>query len=104
MPFPVTVAWLVNVVPCGVPGGMCVTSENVALCPAESVAVQLIVPPEPGLGCVGHGKLGPLVCVMETKVIVPGRVSVREMLPLSGPPFPALMVEVASGSAAAARG
>src|SRR2546430_3774398 len=103
-PLPETVAWFVNEVPCGVPGGMCVTSENVALCPATSVAVQLIVPPDPGVGCVGHGKLGPLVCVMETKVIVPGSVSVSEMSPLSGPLFPAVIVNVTSVSAVAVLG
>ena len=32
---------------------MCVTSENVALSPA-SVAVQLIVPPDPGLAALGR--------------------------------------------------
>ena len=40
---------------------------------------------------------------METKVIVPGRVSVK-MLPLSGPLFPAVMVNVTSVSAAAVPG
>lgn len=80
------------------------TSENVALSPALSVAEQLIVPPEPGVGCVGQGKGAPLVCVMETKVIVPGSVSVREMLPLSGPLFPAVIINVTSVLAAAVLG
>src|SRR4051794_34370295 len=70
-----TLAALWNVVPAGVSAGMCPTSVNVAVAAAgKSVALQLIVPPDPPAGVV-QLIAGPLFCVNETNVIVPGSVS-----------------------------
>jgi hypothetical protein len=84
-----TLAVFENVVPLAVPLGMCPVSVKVAVTPAARLAiVQVIVPPKPGEGWLLQSKAGPLFCVMETNVIVPGRVSVSEKLRAgSGPPL-----------------
>src|SRR4051812_21695443 len=73
-----TVAVLLNAVPWEVPGGMCPMSVKFADAPAGSEAMeQVIVPPEPTAGRpLEQSNSGPLFCVIETNVIVPGSVSV----------------------------
>lgn len=84
----VTLAVLLNVVPDGVPGGMCPVIVKVTFDPAGSVAmVQVTVWP------VVQLSNGPEVCEKLTNVIVPGSVSLNEtVVAASGPAFPRLNV------------
>ena len=81
-------AMFVNVVPDDSAPGMCPTSVKVAEPPAASDAiVQVIVPFAPTAG-VEHVNIGPEFWTNDTKVIVPGRASVRLTLaPGFGPPL-----------------
>lgn len=57
-----TVAVFENVVPEGVPAGICPVSVKVAVAPAAKLAaVHVIVPPEPAAGNA-HVIVGPPVC------------------------------------------
>src|SRR5258708_1429968 len=72
----VTEAVLVKVVPAAVPPGMCPVSVKSALAPtAIEAMVQVTVPPEPTDG-FEQLNAGPVFCTIDTKVILPGRVSV----------------------------
>ena len=73
-------AVLVKVVPAGVAGGMFPVRVNVATAPL-SIVVRLQVVVAPGV----QVKVGPLSCVSETNVIVPGSVSVHDTFCASGP-------------------
>ena len=86
-------AMFVNVVPDDSTSGMCPTSVKVAELPAASDAiVQLIVPFAPTAG-VEHTKVGPEFWTNDTKVIVPGRASVRLTLaPGFAPPLTTVML------------
>ena len=82
-----TVAILVKMVPDAVPGGMCPVRVKVAVAPAARLRIeQVTVPPEPAMGWLLQSNAGPLFCMIETNVIVPGNVSVSETLsPALGP-------------------
>jgi hypothetical protein len=82
----VTVAVFMNVVPCGVSPGMCITKVKVALVFIGNIAnVQVMVPPDPTGGSV-QINAGPLFWVSDTKVIPAGTSSVRETLIASSEP------------------
>ena len=69
-------------VPDGVPGGMCPVSVKVAVAPAARLRIEQVrqVPVQMNTG--------PLFCMIETNVIVPGSVSVSETLSAAlGPGF-----------------
>ena len=81
------VATLVNVVPCGVAGGMWAMKVKFALDPAgKSARVQVIVPFVPGEGWLLQSNAGPLFCVAETKVIPGGNGSVSDAESASSKP------------------
>ena len=66
---------VITVGPAGVVGGMCTTSVNVAGLAGGSMVIEhRTEPPAPTAG-VEHENVGPLFCVSETNVIVPGKVS-----------------------------
>src|SRR5437763_605765 len=76
-----TLAILVKSVPEAVPGGRCPVRVNVAVAPAARLRIeQVTVPPVPPAGWLLQSNAGPLFCVIETNVIVPGNVSVSETL------------------------
>src|SRR5437899_383246 len=71
-----TVAVFVIFVPLGVLGPTCTTTVNVADAPAAKVeVVPLIVPVPPTAGLV-KVKVGPLVWLSDTKVVLAGTLSV----------------------------
>lgn len=87
------VAMFVNVVPDDSASVMCPTSVKVTEPPAASDAiVQVIVPFAPTAG-VEHMNVGPEFWTNDTKVIAPGRASVRLTLtPGFGPPLTTVML------------
>src|SRR5262245_31210942 len=92
-----TVTPLMSVVPAA-PADTLTTMSKLASppAPAGSVAIeQVTVPPaSPTFGML-QMNVGPLVCINETKVAPPGRVSVNDALvAASGPPLPRVMVNV----------
>jgi hypothetical protein len=80
-----TLAVLVMKVPEAVPGGTWITSVKEALALfARLAAEHVTVPPAP-TGGFEHENAGPEFCESETKVVVPGRASVRVASAVSGP-------------------
>jgi hypothetical protein len=84
-----TSAMFWNAVVDGVPAGMWPISVKVDVVNgARLPIVHVTVPPEPAAGWLLQSKTGPLFCVMDTKVIVAGNVSVSAtVLAASGPPL-----------------